>query len=618
MNKPKVKSEKERQEEKLVESVTAEFIRRQSERKSLERQWELNLNFLRGNQYLSVSRRGELVYDDKEFFWQNRGVFNHIAPIMESRLAKLARVTPTVYVRPLTDDDDDVKSAQIAEKLISETFKNCSFEDRVKETTSWSEICGTGFYKIIWNAEKGNVVGNFNGENVKEGDVEIVSVSPFEIFPDNLYSEEVENCSGIMHAKAVPVTVIKERYGVDVVPDEIDAYNLTAKTERQNKKSENTVKDAAIVIEDYIAPTKEYPDGRLIIVAAGKLLYDGVLPYKTGASGKRSFPFVKQQPTVTPGSFFGSSIIERLIPVQRAYNAVKNRKHEFLNRLTNGVMTVEDGSVDIDELAEDGLSPGKVVVYRQGSKAPEMMNAAAVPPDFSDEEEKLVNEFVAISGVSDVSSSSKNAKLSSGSALELLIEQDNERLTAAADIIRKCYMKSAKHVLRMFRQFTSGVKAIKSRDSYGRTKVYYAGKKTLLSDDVYLESENELMYTPTQKKNVIFQLYQSGILSSESGKLSASTKEKVLSLLGYKDLDSAKGIAKLQEEKAEAENEKIRKGATLNAEEIDDDEIHVGEHTRYVLSEYEELTSSQKQRLMDHIAEHKNKIKQKQLKTEGI
>lgn len=610
MKKLSKQENRQRLNEELVESVTAEFKRRQAERKTIERQWELNLNFLKGDQYCSLNRRGEIVSDDGGFFWQNKGVFNHIAPLMESRLAKLARVTPAVYVRPTSDDDDDVKSAQIAEKLISETFKACSFEDRVKETTSWSEICGTGFYKVIWNNENGKVVGNFNGEEVTEGDAQVISVSPFEIFPDNLYSETVEACSGIMQAKAVPVAIIKQKYGVDVVGEDIDAYGLNVQTSANKAKSESTIKNAAVVIEDYRAPSKEFPDGRLVIVAADKLLYDGKLPYKLGAKNKRAFPFIKQQPSMTPGSFFGTSVIERLIPVQRAYNAVKNRKHEFLNRLSNGVMTVEDGSVDVDDLVDEGLSPGKIVVYRQGSKPPEILSSAAIPPDFSDEEEKLIHEFVVISGVSDVSSSSENAKLSSGSALELLIEQDNERLTSPAEEIRKCYIKTAKYILRLFKQFTSGVKAVTSQDDYGRTKIYYADEKVLLSDDVYLESENELMYTPTQKKNVIFQLYNSGILFGDTGKLSAATKEKVLSLLGYKDLDSAKGLSRLHEEKAAAENEKIRKGKSLYVEEIDDNEIHVSEHVRYVLSEYEELSPEQKARFMAHIAEHKNAMKQ--------
>ena len=84
-----------------------------------------------------------------------------------------------------------------------------------------------------------------------------------------------------------------------------------------------------------------------------------------------------------------------------------------------GVMTVEDGAVDTDDLSEEGLSPGKVLVYRQGFKAPEMMSENQLPPDFKDEEEKLLNEFVIISGVSDVASSKENATVTSGTALEI-------------------------------------------------------------------------------------------------------------------------------------------------------------------------------------------------------
>ena len=80
-----------------------------------------------------------------------------------------------------------------------------------------------------------------------------------------------------------------------------------------------------------------------------------------------------------PGAFFGQSVINRLIPLQRAYNAVRNRKHEFLNRLSMGIVAVEDGSIDCDELAEEGLAPGKVIVYRQGMSAPQILDVGVMP-----------------------------------------------------------------------------------------------------------------------------------------------------------------------------------------------------------------------------------------------
>lgn len=65
-----------------------------------------------------------------------------------------------------------------------------------------------------------------------------------------------------------------------------------------------------------------------------------------------------------------NGLVSRLIPLQRAYNAIKNRELEYINRISMGVLCVEDGSADIDELREDGVSGGKVIVYRQGANPP--------------------------------------------------------------------------------------------------------------------------------------------------------------------------------------------------------------------------------------------------------
>lgn len=50
--------EKAEAERKLVEEVQADFAERQSERKRIERGWELDMNFLCGNQYCGLNARG--------------------------------------------------------------------------------------------------------------------------------------------------------------------------------------------------------------------------------------------------------------------------------------------------------------------------------------------------------------------------------------------------------------------------------------------------------------------------------------------------------------------------------------------------------------------------------
>lgn len=89
-----------------------------------------------------------------------------------------------------------------------------------------------------------------------------------------------------------------------------------------------------------------------------------------------------------------NGLVARLLPVQRAYNSIRNRKQEFLNRLVLGTIFVEDGSVDTDELAEEGLSPGKIIVYRQGSIAPILSTPSASISECLDKELcSLDNEF---------------------------------------------------------------------------------------------------------------------------------------------------------------------------------------------------------------------------------
>lgn len=64
------------------------------------------------------------------------------------------------------------------------------------------------------------------------------------------------------------------------------------------------------------------------------------------------------------------SIVMELVPYQYMYNRLMNTVSELSDKLVCPVVTVEDGSVDVDELCEEGLAPGKVIIYRQGANSP--------------------------------------------------------------------------------------------------------------------------------------------------------------------------------------------------------------------------------------------------------
>ena len=145
-------------EEKIVAEITADFKKRQEARRPIELNWRLNMNFVVGNQFAQISSKGDIEESGKEYFWQEREVYNHIAPILETRLAKLGRVKAKAQVRPATSDDEDVASASLATKLIDAVCKENDFSSQLALANTWSEITGSAFFKVTWDANKGHAL----------------------------------------------------------------------------------------------------------------------------------------------------------------------------------------------------------------------------------------------------------------------------------------------------------------------------------------------------------------------------------------------------------------------------------------------------------------------------
>lgn len=602
-------------ENELAEEVWRDFSRRREERRALERSWQLNMNFVGGNQYCDLDERGEIVEENKKYSWQYRRVFNHIASILDTRLAKLSRVRPALSVRAASDNEDDRHSARLASAILAAVQDDCDMDGVISQATIWSETCGTAFYKVMWDAAKGRAVGfSEDGKKLKAGDVDIVAVSPFEIYPASLSVEKLSEQPSLIHAKAVPVEDIFTMYGVQLVGRDIDEFSLSPYI--QNCNSPLTMPDLTgvkhnyeIVIERYIRPTEALPDGRLTVIAGGRILYDGALPYLNGDEEARVYPFVKQTAVPSPGAFFGKSVIDRLIPVQRAFNAVKNRKHEFLNRISMGTVAVEDGSLDIDELAEDGLVPGKILVYNHGSTPPEMLQLGSVPSEFWQEETSLLQEFTKISGTGDLTENADSfSGITSATGLQLIIEQDDSRLAVAYGEIKRAMRNIGRQILRLYRQFAGDARLAKFAGENGSLEIYYFKGSDVSSDDVTLEADSDLNMTAAQKRTVIYELMDRGLFAGEDGKMSASVRNKLLELLGYGSLAGERDLGELNRTRAGSENLAMKKG-DVGIKPYDDHATHIAEHKAYLISENPDAECEA--RIMAHLALHESALKEK-------
>ena len=104
-------------------------------------------------------------------------------------------------------------------------------------------------------------------------------------------------------------------------------------------------------------------------------------------------------------------LVDDLIPYQRQYNLLMNSYTNLLVRFTSPLLLVEDGSVDCDELSEEGLAPGKIVVYRQGGNQPEILSTVSsndLAPIRNACEEAKDNFYSAVYRAEEILSSKRN------------------------------------------------------------------------------------------------------------------------------------------------------------------------------------------------------------------
>lgn len=619
MNQSKQRSEaklrqkaEERRKQELVSAIKADFERRQAERKPLERSWEIAMEFLSGNQYCDLMPDGEIGEEPLLYGWQDRRVYNHIAPTVETRLAKLAQMRPEVCVKAFSDEDADLKTARLSADILKNVFEKLDFLAVVNRATVWSETCGTVFYAVAWDNGAGNLLAATpDGRAVREGEVSISVLPPFELYPDSLATESLAEQRSVIRARAVSVEDIEAAYGVriagedlpDLATGQVSASGIAGGGVRSVRHN------AALLIERYFRPCPDHPEGRLEIVAGDTLLYEGELPFLNGEYRTRTYPFVRQICLDQAGSFFGTGIVDRLIPVQRAYNAVRNRKQEFLNRLSMGVLTVEDGSLDTQALLEEGLSPGKVLVYRQGSEPPKFLDCGSLPSDFEAEETRLLEEFTNISGTSEIARNSLNpVSVTSATGLQLLIDQDDARLAVTAGNVESAEKEVSRQVLRLYKQFAGERRLLRMTGEGKTVRLKYFAASDISADDILFETGEAS--NPVKRQSMIFDLLAKGLFSRSDGTLSDYTKNRILDALGFGDYSNVTDLFALQQKRAQEENHRLLEGE-VEIRTYDDPEAHLAEHTRYLLSEEgKSLTAEQNMRFEKHMAAHRSQSKQ--------
>ena len=616
--------------EDIIQKVLEDLEKRKTERSPLEQQWTLNANFLVGNQYCEINPyRGDIEQLEPVYDWLERETFNQIAPLIETRIANLKKINYMMKVNPATNELDDYAKADVSTSVLQHTQKVSDFESKKNTMINWNELTGNCFWLSWWDKDKGEKYAveqlfevDDNGQQKSketayyQGDLDYGLITPYEIYPESIFKQTIEAQRSIILEQVKTVEDIYDLYGVKVEGSNIETFELTPIASGGGFGYENTtvtighrtLDNAEKVITYFERPSKHKPNGQMIIIIGDKeLVYYGDLPYS-------KIPIVQTVCVEVAGQFFGKSVIERMIPIQRAYNGCVNRIHEFIKQIAIGSYITEEGSVDIEEYEQNGQAPGALLVYKQGSSPPVPIPNGNLPSEVMTERYNLKQEMEYAAGVSQLMVyGATPSGVTSGTAITNLREIDNTRLSLTGDNIRNSVKKLAILWLEIYKKYAKTHRIVNYVGGNNIGKAIVWSHEDINSYDVDYVTENELMTSEEKQKENFFNAFNMGLFTDKNGMIPTRVKHKALEYMKCGNYSEIMSIDELQIQAAQRENVFFENGVVPKVSEFDEHEIHIEEHLRYILQMDFQLLKKRKpeyaQALEAHLKQHKETIK---------
>ena len=617
--------------EDIIQKVLEDLEKRKTERSILEQQWTLNANFLVGNQYCEINPyRGDIEQLEPVYDWLERETFNQIAPLIETRIANLKKLNYMMKVKPATNELDDYAKAETSTNVLQHIQKVSDFESKKNTMIHWNELCGNCFWLSWWDKDKGDkyavekkLVVDENGVEKNEeiayfqGDLDYGLITPYEIFPESIFKQTVEAQRSIILEQVKTVDDIYDMYGIKVEGSNVETFELTPVGSGGGFGYENTtvtighrtVDNAEKVITYFERPSKHKPNGQMIIIVGDdNLVYYGGLPY-----GR--IPLIQSVCIEVPGQFFGKSAIERMIPIQRAYNGCVNRIHEYIKHIAIGSYITEEGSIDIDEIEQNGQAPGACLVYKQGTNPPVPIPNGNLPAEIMQERYNLKQDMEYAAGVSQLMVYGQAPSgVTSGKALDNLMEIDNTRLSLTGDNIRNSVRKLAILWLEILKTYATTHRVVNYVGSNDIGKAIIWSNKDINSYDVDYITENELLLSEDAQKQRFFDAYNMGLFTDSKGVIPPRVKHKALEYMKCGNYSDIMSIDQLQIQSAQRENVFFENGVIPEVSDFDNHEIHSEEHLRYILQMEFHLLKNKKpeyaEALENHLRQHKEALAQ--------
>lgn len=537
-------------DKKRADWVKSRYEKCKSDMAPMRNQWYINLAFFKGDQYVSLIK-GKLI-KAPQVPGRVRLVINRVRPTVRTEISRMTSQKPMATVKPASAEDEDIIAAQAGEAVWEYISEEKGFDAAFKQAAFWASTCGIGYVKTAWDDE----ADDKQMDDSVKGDFCFSAPTPFHIFVSDHLETDIQRQPYVLHAYTMGFEEVKDRFGDMLDPKakpSVVGTNEIFETRYLNiAGAESSAKpDSALVIEAWIKPgaTNLFPKGGMVILVDSTIVYtaeDGI-PYDHG-----KFPFAKID-NVPSGSYFSTSTIEDLIPIQKEINRSRSQTVENRNATAKAGYFVQEGSIDVTRWTS---KPGQLIPIKPGFKEPVPIPVPPMPAYISQEREEMLRDWEDMSGQHQVSKGSAPSGVTAATAINFLQERDDSFMASVYSSIEAATEEVASQSLQLAVQYWDEPRMIKATGMDQSFSVLFLKGADLKSGtDIRIDQGTALPTSQAAMRAFVTDLMNRGMIPADKG----------LEMLDLPNMRAYYQLVKIDENQAKRENMKL---ANLPVEEV--------------------------------------------------
>jgi hypothetical protein len=534
---------------------------KQSEDWENRRQMLRQVNYYLGNQWIVWDSSSKKMITAPSSPNEERITHNIIKAKVLVKVAKQIKNKIKYDVVPDTNDQTRIEVASAAKKFVDHWWNEQEMSRKTRDIHFQDGIKGWCALKVYYDPELGDditpepteeqILMDEMPEQVNMGEIVARVIDPLSLYIDPSATTDDE-IRWIIERKPRDIDYIHEKYGKEVPEDSnVDYLNtdITPSSGIGNSKSGKKMVRMAMVDEMWVKPCRKYPKGLKVTIANNT-----ILDIEENAG---DLPYIIFVDTPIPSSVKGDAFIKDMLPIQRHINIMKTAMATHSKRMGNSMWLVPHGTnVDEDDLTNEH---GGILWYSATGPAPMRVG----PPDLPSIYDRLLGYYSQdiddMSGAREISQGKLPGGLDTYSGLQLMVEQENEKLSVSSENYERGMKKALKRVLMLMKKHYTEERMAKILGEDNEVElIAFKGSDLSGGEDINIIQGSSLPELKTAQQERVMTLWNMGAIIDRNGQPDTQT---FLRLLGMGDAEAVFEMKQLDENKAKNENKKYQEMA---------------------------------------------------------